>query len=69
MNISKLIDILRFPHKKGNGLNPWYRILWGFLLLPFIIVFGIGFYVCIVLFHLSFYTAEEFRKTYTIKLY
>jgi len=64
MNTSKLIDILRFPQKKGNTFNPWYIILWRLCFIPFVFLFGLGFYLIIVLFTLSFYQAETFRKDY-----
>lgn len=62
----KIINILQFPKKKGNGLKPWYAILCSLFFLPFVIVFGIGFYVSTVLFSHGFYSAEEFRKDYLI---
>lgn len=57
-----LINILRFPRKKGNYLNPWYVILWRISLYPFVIVLGTAFYLMILLFHLDVYAAEQFRK-------
>lgn len=66
MKTSTIINILQFPKKKGNGLKPWYGILWSLLIFPFAIVFGIGFYITILLFSLSFYHAEQFRKDYML---
>jgi predicted permease len=68
MKTSVLIDILRFPAKKTNNLNAWYRILWSLFFFPFVIVFGIGFYIAILAFTLSPYRAEQFRKEYMITL-
>lgn len=60
----QILDILRFPQKKGNHFKPWYQILWGFCLLLFVIVFGIAFYVSYFLFTFDLYTVEQFRKDY-----
>ena len=68
MNKTMLIDILRFPAKKGNNMNPWYTVLWRIAMLPFLIVFQIGFYIAILAFTLSPYHAEQFRKEYMITL-
>lgn len=68
MNKTMLIDILRFPAKKGNNMNPWYIVLWRIAMLPFLIVFQIGFYIAILAFTLNPYLAEQFRKEYMITL-
>lgn len=59
-----IIDILQFPKKKTNGLNPWYVILYRLCLYPIVLVFGIGFYISTLAFTLSPYSAEQFRKDY-----
>jgi hypothetical protein len=64
MNTSKLIDILRFPQKKGNTFNPWYIILWRLFFLPFVMLFGLGFYLTTLLSTFDFYEAELFRRDY-----
>lgn len=69
MNKTMLIDILRFPAKKGNNLRPWYAILWSLLFLPFVIVFQIGFYISYACFTLDLYYPERFRKEYMFTLW
>jgi hypothetical protein len=64
MNTSKLIEILRWPSTKRNGMNPWYVILWRLCFIPFMFLFGLGYYLTILLSTLSFYQAETFRKDY-----
>lgn len=68
MKTSTLIDILRFPKKKTNNLKAWYHVIWSLCAVPLVIVFGIGFYFSILLFSLSFYEAEQFRKDWMITL-
>jgi hypothetical protein len=68
MKTSMLINILQFPKKKGNNLNPWYVILWRLFMLPFMILFGIAFYVSYACFTLNLYYPEQFRKDYMITL-
>lgn len=60
----QILNILCFPQRKENNLKPWYHILWSMFFFPFMIVFGIGFYVSILLFTLDLYHAEQFRKDY-----
>jgi hypothetical protein len=55
-------SFLRWPQTKTNNLNPWYVILWRFCFIPFVFLFGLGFYLSILLLTLSFYQAETFRK-------
>jgi len=64
MNTSKLIEILRWPATKRNGMNPWYVILWRFCVYPFVFLFGLGFYLTSILYDFSLYEAETFRKDY-----
>jgi len=69
MKSSFLIDILRFPKKKGNNLKAWYHILWCLLWLPFVLVFQIGFYIFYLFLTLDTYYPERFRKDYMITLW
>jgi hypothetical protein len=64
MNISKLIEILRWPSTKRNGMNPWYVILWRLFFLPFVMLFGLGFYLTTLLSTFDFYEAELFKRDY-----
>jgi hypothetical protein len=68
MKTNTLIDILRFPSKKTNNLKPWYAIIRGIGILPFLFVSKFAFYICIVIYHFGFYEAEQFRKEFAITL-
>ena len=62
MNTTKLIEILRWPATKRNGMYPWYVIVWRLCVYPFLVLFGLGFYLSILLLTFSLYEAETFRK-------
>lgn len=62
MNTTKLIEILRWPSTKRNSMNPWYVIVWRICVYPFVCLFGLGFYLSILIASFSFYQAETFRK-------
>lgn len=48
--------------KERPHYNPWYIILWRFLMYPLAAVSGALFYVITVLFWMDTYQAERFRK-------
>lgn len=54
----------QWPKTKQNNWNPWYVILWRLFTYPLVAVSAAAFYLFMAMFHMDFYSSEQFRKEY-----